>query len=128
MNDVIRMQFPADTEYISTIRLAVSGLAGRMDYNLDEIEDLKACVAEACLLLLCRQNCSGLDIIINIDKVIRLSVNGVDVQATKRGEESCTEFNEEISKLMIEALSEEAEFKEEDGVLTSIAFVKSHTA
>ena len=126
MAEVISMRFPADTEYLSAIRLAVSGVAGVMDYNLDEIEDLKSCVAEACLLLLCGQKCSFLQIDMEVDEAIRTSVNGVDVRPDTC--EDCQEFNEEISRLMIEALSENAAFEEENGILSSISFTKKHSA
>ena len=127
MSDHISMRFPADTEYISAIRLAMSGLAGKMDYNLDEIEDLKSCVAEACLLLLCGQNCSALDIDIDIEpgKTIKVNVRGMEAKAAPCGEEYCADFNEEISRLMIGALSEGVVFNESGGILDSIAFSKS---
>lgn len=126
MADRVKLQFPADTEYLSTIRLAVSGIAGKMNYKVDEIEDLKSCVAEACILLLCGQQCSAIDIVVDVDDAIRLDVAGVDVQP---GEcEDCAEFNEEISRIMIESLSEEAAFQEEDGILYSISFQKRHTS
>ena len=126
MAEHIRLQFPADTEYIGAIRLAVSGIAGKMDFKVDEIEDLKSCVAEACILLLCGQKCAALDIGIDVDGEIRLKVEGTDV---KPGEcEDCAEFNEEISRIMIEALSDDAEFHEENGILYSIAFQKRHAS
>lgn len=45
--DFIEMRFPAKAEYVSTIRLTTSGLANRMGFNYDDIEDLKVAISEA---------------------------------------------------------------------------------
>lgn len=46
------MRFPAASAYLSVLRTATSGLAARMDFPLDEIEDLRIAVDEACVMLL----------------------------------------------------------------------------
>lgn len=43
---------PADGAYLSVIRTAAAGLAARLDFTLDDIEDLRVAVDEACSLLL----------------------------------------------------------------------------
>ncbi|MFC5714067.1 anti-sigma B factor RsbW [Thalassorhabdus alkalitolerans] len=47
-SDYIEMKVPAKPEYVGVIRLTVSGLANRMGYTYDDIEDIKIAVAEAC--------------------------------------------------------------------------------
>lgn len=42
------MTFPAKPEYVGVVRLVVSGIANRMGYSYDEIEDIKIAVSEAC--------------------------------------------------------------------------------
>ena len=39
---------PADGAYLSVLRTATAGLAARLDFTLDEIEDLRIAVDEAC--------------------------------------------------------------------------------
>lgn len=46
--DLIEVKFPARAEYVSVIRLMVSGIAHRMGFDYDAIEDIKIAVAEAC--------------------------------------------------------------------------------
>ncbi|WP_019156402.1 anti-sigma B factor RsbW [Robertmurraya massiliosenegalensis] len=46
--DYIEMKIPAKPEYVGVIRLTSSGIAGRMGFSYDEIEDLKIAVSEAC--------------------------------------------------------------------------------
>ena len=43
---------PAEGAYLSVLRTATAGLAARLDFTLDEIEDLRIAVDEACGMLL----------------------------------------------------------------------------
>lgn len=45
---VIELTLPADVEYIGIARLLMSGVANRMGFAYDDIEDIKLAVAEAC--------------------------------------------------------------------------------
>lgn len=46
--DYIEMKVPAKSEYIGIVRLTLSGIASRMGYSYDVIEDLKIATSEAC--------------------------------------------------------------------------------
>ncbi|GAA3591789.1 hypothetical protein [Kineosporia sp. NBRC 101731] len=50
--DTVDLRVPADPAYLAMIRTATAGLATRLDLTLDEIEDLRIAVDEACSLLL----------------------------------------------------------------------------
>ena len=50
--DVVEMRVPADGAYVATLRLVAASLAVRCDLTIDEIEDLRLAVDEACALLL----------------------------------------------------------------------------
>lgn len=45
--DYVEVKFPAKPQYVSVIRLMVSGLATRVGFSYDEIEDMKIAVSEA---------------------------------------------------------------------------------
>lgn len=45
--DYIEIRIPAKPQYVSVIRLSISGLATRIGFLYDEIEDLKIAVSEA---------------------------------------------------------------------------------
>ena len=45
--DFIEMKFPAKPEYVGVIRLSTSGIASRMGFTYEDIEDLKICISEA---------------------------------------------------------------------------------
>jgi serine/threonine-protein kinase RsbW len=50
--DVVTIKLPAAGAYLSVLRTATAGLAARLDFTLDEIEDLRIAVDEACAMLL----------------------------------------------------------------------------
>jgi hypothetical protein len=122
MNDQVSFIFPAKTEYISAIRLATSGVACNVDFDLGKIEDIKSCIAEACILLMCAQTCESLSILLECNGEIRAHVSAVGATRVSPGEE-CVEFNSELSKIMIEALSEDVSFVRHDDVLREVDFV-----
>ncbi|MBD5560735.1 MAG: hypothetical protein HDQ87_10370 [Clostridia bacterium] len=125
MAEQIRMYFPADTGYIGTIRLALSGIAGHLNFRINEIEDIKSCIAEACLLLMNGQRCRGLDITVDPGADLTVTVRGEHVEPDM--ETDFEDFNDEFSRIMIESLSDESSFAEENGLLTEVAFVKQRT-
>jgi serine/threonine-protein kinase RsbW len=45
--DFIEMKFPAKPEYVGVIRLSASGIASRMGFTYEDIEDLKISISEA---------------------------------------------------------------------------------
>lgn len=50
--DQVELRVPASPAYLAVLRTASAGLAARLDLTLDEIEDLRIAVDEACALLL----------------------------------------------------------------------------
>ena len=55
MNDTspdAELSLPADSAYLAVLRTATAGLAARINFTLDDIEDLRIAVDEACAILL----------------------------------------------------------------------------
>jgi serine/threonine-protein kinase RsbW len=48
----VELRLPADNVYVSVLRMTTAGLAARLDFTLDDIEDLRMAVGEACALVL----------------------------------------------------------------------------
>jgi serine/threonine-protein kinase RsbW len=50
MNDdnKVSITIPSSSEYVGVVRLAVSGIATRMNFTVEEIEDIKIAISEAC--------------------------------------------------------------------------------
>ena len=50
--DVVTLRLPAAGAYLSVLRTATASLASRLDFTIDDIEDLRIAVDEACAMLL----------------------------------------------------------------------------
>lgn len=50
--DRVELSVPADAAYVSTLRICAASLGARCDLTVDDIEDLRLAVDEACALLL----------------------------------------------------------------------------
>ena len=48
----VELRIPADGAYLAVLRTATAGLAARLDFTLDDIEDLRIAVDEACAMVL----------------------------------------------------------------------------
>lgn len=52
MTPEAEVRVPAETAYVAVVRMATAGIAARLDFTLDDIEDLRMAVNEACALVL----------------------------------------------------------------------------
>ena len=48
----VELRLPADGAYVSVLRTTTAGLAARLDFTVDDIEDLRMAVGEASALVL----------------------------------------------------------------------------
>ena len=53
------LRLPADSAYVAVLRMTTAGLAARLDFTLDDIEDLRMAVGEASAILLERARPGG---------------------------------------------------------------------
>ena len=51
-SDTVVLKLPAQGAYLSVLRTATASLASRLDFTIDDIEDLRIAVDEACAMLL----------------------------------------------------------------------------
>ena len=54
VRDTVSLRLPADSAYLAVLRTAAAGMASRLNFTLDDIEDLRIAVDEACAMLLPR--------------------------------------------------------------------------
>jgi len=117
--DVIKLEFPARAEYILAVRLVVSAIAERGGFGIEDIEDLKVASAEACILLM-DASPETLDIRITVSEGISLELTAKGQRGGAAGEGS----EEGLSQYLLEALVDNCEIKEEDGVVKAVSFTK----
>ena len=48
MSEELKLSIPANSKYVSIVRMVVSGLASKIGFSSDAIEDIKVAVSEAC--------------------------------------------------------------------------------
>ena len=73
----VELRLPAESAYVAVLRMTTAGLAARLDFTLDDIEDLRMAVGEACALVLENADAGG-DLRANFDLSdgsIRVSVS-----------------------------------------------------
>ena len=73
----VELRLPAESAYVAVLRMTTAGLAARLDFTLDDIEDLRMAVGEACALVLEHADPGG-DLYANFDLKdgsIRVSVS-----------------------------------------------------
>lgn len=46
------VRLPADSAYVAVLRMTTAAIAARLDFTLDDIEDLRMAVGEACAIVL----------------------------------------------------------------------------
>ncbi|HET6165962.1 MAG TPA: anti-sigma factor [Marmoricola sp.] len=59
MHPDAEIRLPADTAFVAVLRIATAGLAARLDFTLDDIEDLRMAIGEASTMLLERARPGG---------------------------------------------------------------------
>ncbi len=59
LRDTVLLRVPADPAYLAVVRTTTAALAARVDLTLDEIEDMRIAVDEACVMLLPAQESEG---------------------------------------------------------------------
>ncbi|MGH3327792.1 MAG: anti-sigma regulatory factor [Streptomycetales bacterium] len=87
--DFVQIRLPAEGAYLSVLRTTTAGLAARLDFTLDEIEDLRIAVDEACALLLA-QAVAGSDLSCDFEltdgtMLVRVSATTSEGQLPDRG-------------------------------------------
>jgi serine/threonine-protein kinase RsbW len=112
------MSIPAKPDYILAVRLAVSAVAERMGFDIDDIEDLKVASAEGCILLLSYRPES-----VEIDMTVKPNGIGVDILAEEpKGREQDPE--EDLSQYLLEALVDECSFDKRGDMVTGVHFFR----
>ncbi len=122
--DKIDISIPASPAYVQVVRLIASGLATRVGFTLDDIEDLKIAVDELCAYLTGAQGRDGqLQIGFHVHED-RIEIEGAGVFAAgQKLRSDLTDF----SKMILETVADEASLQRRDGSLT-FNLVKSKTS
>lgn len=127
--DVISMKVPCKPEYVSVIRLTVSSIANRVGFNIDEIEDIKVSVAEACTNAIRHSlnNEFTIDFEVGLDRLcIVVKDNGKGFEHESIEEPNLEEPKEEggLGIFIIKSLMDEVAFSSKPGRGTEMRMIK----
>jgi serine/threonine-protein kinase RsbW len=80
--DWVNLTIPAKPDYVGIARLTVSGIANRMGFSYDEIEDLKLALSEACTNAVDHAYCGGEG---EIEVSCNIFPNRLEIEVIDRG-------------------------------------------
>ena len=98
--DRVWVCLPAEGAYLSVLRTATAGLAARLDFTLDEIEDLRIAIDEACAMLLA-QAIPGTD----LECVFELGTDQVEITVSVTAAEARMPARDTFAWTVLSALA-----------------------
>lgn len=107
--DIIELKIPSKPDYMSVLRLTSSAICCNMGLSIDDIEDIKVSIAEACINALNKSEQLRIKFRIEKDK-LTMRVN--NVSSCKDGEIDLNR-EKELGILIIKSLMDEVNFDEE---------------
>jgi hypothetical protein len=110
--DQVRVNIPASPQYLRIVRLTASGLASRLGFTLDEIEDLKIAVDELAGYLTGAQGRAG-----TLDITFTVSDDKIEIEGIGKlepGQSARTQLTE-ISKMILATVTDSATLEQPDG-------------
>lgn len=110
--DVVTVRIPASPEYVQVVRLVVAGIASRLGFTIEDIDDLKIGVDELSAYLTGTQGRDGsLEIRFSIHDD-RIEIDGVgELAPSERVRTELTEF----SQMILDTVADAAALEKVDG-------------
>ncbi len=119
----IELSLPVNAAYVSAARLTASSVANRLGFNIEEIEDIKAAVSEACTYIIKKSFANK----VNTFKIIFMMQEGaLEIHISSEIKLMETESDEEMSLLMVKALMDKLEITTTDDSQIQIIMSKEH--
>ena len=110
IKDIIQISIPSKPDYISLVRLTASGIAHSMALNIEDIEDIKVCIGEACINVLSLETSEEISLVFEVDEnKLCIKINDVKENIPKKLDES---KERELGLLIIKSIMDEVKFTE----------------
>lgn len=116
VHGAVRLEIPARAEWVAVARLAVAAVASRLRFSVDEIEDVKLAIAEACTNSIQHGSGDGtIDIRCTLGDdglvvTVRDEGQGVRVEAVEAERIGDAGRTEELGVFLIRALMDDVEY------------------
>lgn len=135
---LVELSIPSMSEFVGIIRLAVSGIATRMNFTIEEIEDIKIAVSEACtnsVQYAYNQQDGRIDVVCQLysdrlEIIVKDTGKGFDIEKAllNPGKKDVPEDPDKLGLglglTFIKSLMDETSFSSEEGKGTTIKMVK----
>jgi serine/threonine-protein kinase RsbW len=110
--DTVRIKIPASPAYVQVVRLVAAGLASRLKFTIDDIEDLKIAVDELCAYLTGAQGREGdLDVRFTVTDD-RIEIAGIGILAP--GQKIRTDLTD-FSRMILDTVVDSATLNSTNG-------------
>jgi serine/threonine-protein kinase RsbW len=113
--DAVEVRIPADVVYVSTLRLTAASLAARCDLTIDDIEDLRLAVDEACALLLPHARPDS-----TLDARFALAAGRLEVESAVQTDEEAEPDRSGFAWTVLGALASSVDVRKEAGRLAIV--------
>ncbi|TAM77431.1 hypothetical protein EPN44_03275 [bacterium] len=112
--NVVELRIPCKPEFVSVARLAVAGIANRLHFTVEEIEDVKLAVAEACTNCIQRSP-DAKEIVLTCEMVpeeLRIVVRDNAVRAP--GDDAAELASGSLGVFLIRSLMDDVEYRRDE--------------
>ncbi|HZY99019.1 MAG TPA: ATP-binding protein [Candidatus Baltobacteraceae bacterium] len=92
--DLVELRIPSRAEWVALARLAIAAVANRLRFSIEDIEDIKLAVAEACTAVIQHERHGEF-----IDLTCETSSNGLRVRVRDAGRQSSQPENGRLMDL-----------------------------
>jgi hypothetical protein len=118
--DEVRLAVPATPEFLRLARVTATGLASRLGFTFDEVEDLRLAIDELCYSLIGSKGRNGTVELRYLVREQALEVEGVGTFQQTVGQLTLSELSERI----LTALVDEHELSSGDGSMPRFRLLK----
>ena len=110
--DEVRLAVPATPEFLRLARVTATGLASRLGFTFDEVEDLRLAIDELCYSLIGSKGRSG-----NVQLRYLVLADALEVEGTAEPNPGAAPLAlSELSERILTALVDEHELSSDNGV------------
>ena len=121
-DNCIKLSFPVNAAYVSSARLTASSVANRMNFDIDEIEDIKTAVSEACTYII--KSLTN-NVRSSFDITFVMGADSIEINISSQGSIASVD-PKDMSLMMIKAMVDEFEIKNSEKSCVTINMKKKH--
>jgi anti-sigma regulatory factor (Ser/Thr protein kinase) len=120
MEKEIVLELPLCSNNLLCARLTTFAVCSLMKIDINETEDIKVCVNEACLIMM-NSRYSNVNVKYNMENNLKICVQG---SGSCLNPINSDEDSKELSLMLLNSLVDEVDYKKDGGIISSIILTK----